>query len=54
MRDIQVAMDENWLNYMLFTLFYDEKPFSLKKKLTDYLPSYFESANMMMKAMMHT
>ena len=54
MRDVQIAMDENFLNYLLFTMFYDEKPFSLKEKLTSNMPSYFEGANMMMKAMMHT
>lgn len=47
-------MDENFLNYMLFTMFYDDKPFSLKKKLTDMMPTYFENASMMLKAMMHT
>lgn len=29
MRDVQVIIDENYLNYHFFTMFYDEKAFSM-------------------------
>merc|ERR1719183_2629247 len=29
MRDVQVVIDENYVNYHLFTAFYADKPFSL-------------------------
>lgn len=33
MRDVQVVLDENYINYMLFSMFYDDKPFSLTETL---------------------
>ena len=38
MRDVQKIIDENYLNYLLFGLFYGDKPFSLSEKLFSILP----------------
>ena len=52
---MQVTFDENQLNYILFTMFYDDKPFSLKKKLIDSMPKdLHQGVAMMLKTMMHT
>jgi hypothetical protein len=52
---VQVTFDENQLNYILFTMFYDDKPFSLKKKLIDSMPKdLHQGVAMMLKTMMHT
>jgi hypothetical protein len=51
---VQVALDENVLNYVLLTMFYDEKPFSLTKKLADSMPPSLEGAGAAMRALMNT
>lgn len=53
-KDVQVALDENYLNFMLFTMFYDDKPFSLTEKIIEMLPSGFEMAGTAVKALLNT
>lgn len=41
MRDVQVVLDENYLNYMLYNLYHKDKVFSVASKLFDWLPEGF-------------
>ena len=54
MRNVQVVLDENYINYMLFSMFYDEKPFSLTETLLKYIPDTFIGAGAAIKALMNT
>jgi len=54
MRDVQVIIDENYLNYHLFTLFYDDKAFSLSEMLLKYIPDTFLGAGAAIKILMNT
>ena len=49
-----MTLDENYLNYMLFTMFYDDKPFSLTEKIIEALPESFQMAGTAIKALMNT
>jgi hypothetical protein len=42
------------LNYHLFTLFYDDKPFSLTELLLKYIPDSFLGAGAAIKVFMNT
>lgn len=53
-KDVQVTLDENYLNYMLFTMFYEDKPFSLTEKIIEALPESFAMAGTAIKALMNT
>ena len=44
MRDVQVIIDENYLNYHFFTMFYDEKAFSMTEQLLKFIPDSFLGA----------
>ena len=52
-RDVQVVIDENQINYYLFTLFYADKPFSLTERLLEMIPEWLEPAAFMVKAVMN-
>lgn len=54
LRDIQVTFDENYINYVLFTLLYEDKPFSLTEVMLDKLPDSFMGAGAAIKAIMNT
>jgi len=54
MRDVQVVLDENYINYMFFSMFYDDKPFSLTETLLQYVPETFIGAGAAIKAVMNT
>jgi hypothetical protein len=38
MKDVQIAVDENYLNYMLFNFFESEEMFSLTETMFKYWP----------------
>jgi len=38
MKDLQVVIDENYVNSLLFQLFYSKKSYSLTETLVDYMP----------------
>ena len=38
MKDLQVVIDENYINYMLFQLFYTQKSYSLTDTIVEYMP----------------
>ena len=38
MRDVQVVMDENYLNYIFYNFYHREKHFSVKEKLFNLIP----------------
>lgn len=53
-KDIQVVLDENYINYVLFTLLYEDKPISVTDLLLDRLPETFMGAGAAIKAVMNT
>lgn len=53
-KDVQVVIDENQVNYHLYTLFQAEKPFSLADLLVSVVPQEFAMMKPMLKQMMNT
>jgi len=54
MRDVQVTMDENYLNHMLFQLFYKEKTYSLCEAILSLIPEKFIGGAAALKTVMNT
>ena len=54
MRDLQVVIDENYINYMLFQLFYTKKAYSLTDTLVAYMPEEWLMGGAALKAIMST
>ena len=52
-RDIQVVIDENQINYYLFSLFYADRPFSMTEKILELLPDWMEEAGFLVHALMN-
>lgn len=52
-RDVQVVIDENYVNYALFSMFYADKPFSVTEKLLEMIPEWLEPAAFLIKAVMN-
>jgi hypothetical protein len=53
-RDVQVVFDENQINHFLYTMFYDDKPFSLAESLISFLPEQAAMGAPMLKQMFNT
>ena len=53
-KDVQVTYDENYINYLLFTWFQDDKPFSITEALIKLMPENFDIAGIAIKALMNT
>lgn len=51
---MQVAIDENYANYLLFSLFHREKPFSVTELMLDAVPDTFMGAGAAIKAVMNS
>jgi hypothetical protein len=54
MRDVQVVIDENYVNYMLFQLFYQKKTYSLTEFIIQYMPEDFLGGGAILRALMST
>jgi len=54
MRDVQVVIDENYINYMLYNLYHKDKVFSVAEKLFDWLPEDFLGGGTAIRALMST
>lgn len=54
MRDLQVVIDENYINYQLFNLFYQEKVYSLTDLLLEYIPDSFNGSGAIIKGLLNT
>ena len=54
MRDVQVVIDENYINYMLFQLFYQKKTYSLTEFIIEYMPEDFLGGGAVVRALMST
>lgn len=54
MRDVQLVIDENYLNYQLFQLFYAKKTYSLTETLIDFMPEDFLGGGAVLRALMST
>jgi len=52
-RDVQVVIDENQINYYLFSMFYADKPFSLTEKLLEMMPEWMEPGAFLIHAVMN-
>lgn len=52
-KDVQIAIDENYINYYLYSLIYADKPFSLTEKLLEMIPEWLEPAAFLVKAVMN-
>jgi len=52
-RDVQVVIDENQINYYLFSMFHADKPFSLTEKLLEMMPEWMEPTAFMTHAVMN-
>lgn len=48
-----MAIDENQINYYLYSLFHADKPLSLTEKLLEMIPEWLEPAAFMVKAVMN-
>lgn len=53
-RDVQIVLDENYINYYLFSLFYADKPISLSEVIIGFIPDTFGAAGSAIKAIMNT
>ena len=54
MRDLQVVIDENYVNYQLFNLFYQENVYSLTELLLEYIPDNFPATGPLIKGILNT
>lgn len=54
MRDVQVVVDENYLNYGLYNLYHRDKVFSVQEKLFDWLPENFLGGGTAIRALLST
>jgi hypothetical protein len=54
MRDIQVVLDENYINYFLYDLFHKNKNFSLAETLFSWMPEEFMGGGAVIKALLNT
>ena len=55
MRDVQITLDENYINYLLFSLFHNESTFSLSEILLSFIPENLATgAGTAVKAIMNT
>jgi hypothetical protein len=54
MRDVQVVIDENYINYQLFQLFYQKSVYSLTDALITYMPEDFLGGGAVIRALMST
>lgn len=50
MRDVQVLVDENYLNYLLFNLFYNGKLYSISEQLFKLMPDGFVGGGLALRA----
>ena len=53
MRDLQVVIDENYINYMLFQLFYQQKTYSFTDTIVEYMPEEWLMGGTALKAIMN-
>mmetsp|Transcript_10085 Transcript_10085/g.17006 ORF Transcript_10085/g.17006 Transcript_10085/m.17006 type:complete len:394 (+) Transcript_10085:720-1901(+) len=53
-RDVQVALDENYINAALFNLFYNRKSYSVTELLLELLPENFPGTVPIIRAIMNT
>ena len=53
MRDVQVLIDENYLNYLLFNLFYNGKTYSISELLFRQMPDSFVGGGLALRALMN-
>ena len=54
MRDVQVVIDENYLNYLLYNLYHRDKVFSVAAKLFDWLPEGFVGGAALLRGLLST
>lgn len=54
MRDVQVVVDENYLNYMLYNLYHRDRVFSVAEKLFEWLPENALGGGTAIRALMST
>lgn len=54
LRDVQVTVDENYINHMLFQMFYKQKTYSATEALISVLPDNFIGGTAAVKAVMNT
>lgn len=52
MRDVQVIIDENYINYMLFSMFETDKVFSITEMLFQYWPEQWMGGPTAIRALM--
>lgn len=53
-RDVQIVLDENYINNYLFRLFYADKPISLSEIIVGFIPETFGAAGTAVRAVMNT
>lgn len=54
MRDLQMTVDENYLNSILFNMFYNKKTYSLTEALLEMMPEDFVAGAPLVRALMNT
>ena len=54
LRDVQVTVDENYINHLLFQMFYKQKTYSATEALISILPDNFIGGTAAVKAVMNT
>jgi len=54
MRDVQVVIDENYLNYLLYNLYHKDRVFSVAEKLFDWLPENAIGGGTAIRALLST
>lgn len=54
MRDVQVVIDENYLNYLLYNLYHRDRVFSIAEKLFDWMPENAMGGGTAIRALMST
>jgi len=54
MRDVQVVVDENYINYYLYDLFHNDRTFSVAEMLFSWMPEGFMGGGTAIRAILST
>jgi len=54
MRDVQVVIDENYINYYLYDLFHRDNTFSIAETLFSWMPEGFFAGGTIIRALLST
>ena len=54
MRDIQVVLDDNYINYFLYDLFHKNRIFSVAETLYSWMPEEYIQGGTVIRALLNT